>query len=71
MPKDMEEAIRMPRDAEVIDSLKRVSAEGALPARSVESPPKTRDLISWDSRSRVEKLCLLEYAGITLEGHYA
>jgi len=33
MPKDMEEAIRMPRDAEVIDFLKRVSAESPLPAR--------------------------------------
>jgi hypothetical protein len=34
MPEEMEKAIReMPRDAEVIDLLKRLSAEGPLPAR--------------------------------------
>ena len=34
MPEEMEKAIReMPRDAEVIELLKEVSAEGPLPAR--------------------------------------
>jgi len=34
MPEEMEKAIReMPRDAEVIDLLKKVSSEGPLPAR--------------------------------------
>ena len=34
MPEEMEKAIReMPRDAEVIDLLKRLSGEGSLPAR--------------------------------------
>jgi hypothetical protein len=34
MPEEMEKAIReMPRDAEVIDSLKKLSDEGPLPAR--------------------------------------
>jgi hypothetical protein len=34
MPKEMEKAIReMPRDAEVIDLLKKLSDEGPLPAR--------------------------------------
>ncbi len=34
MPEEMEKAIReMPRDAEVIDLLKKLSAEGTLPAR--------------------------------------
>jgi hypothetical protein len=34
MPEEMEKAIReMPRDAEVIDLLKKLSSEGSLPAR--------------------------------------
>ena len=34
MPEEMEKAIReMPRDAEVIDLLKKLSGEGPLPAR--------------------------------------
>lgn len=34
MPEEMEKAIReMPRDAEVIDLLKKLSSEGPLPAR--------------------------------------
>jgi hypothetical protein len=34
MPEEMEKAIReMPRDAEVTDLLKKLSAEGPLPAR--------------------------------------
>ena len=34
MPKEMEKAIReMPRDAEVIDLLKKLSGEGSLAAR--------------------------------------
>ena len=34
MPEEMEKAIReMPRDAEVIDLLKKFSGEGSLPAR--------------------------------------
>jgi hypothetical protein len=34
MPEEMEKAIReMPRDAEVIELLKKLSSEGSLPAR--------------------------------------